>query len=420
MVNLKILKVSPVFFLRNAFKCFIFIESMESVKKDLLNVKVKNLHQFGELQENVEEVHMKLFSDRETRFKRKYQLLCFNRAIIAIELENWTSKKIVKKYSQHFRMQGFKQKIKAPEKDERGRWIVELKSWGDGPDVDKEKSFYVKFSNKNEKKAIQFRDKMEAIRSNAHRRIEPSEEHKGHTFKKYVFEITKNLPTDHKKCGHCGDFLLGKLLRGIVCETCRSTYHEECFKSSNSGAAEEDAGHENIPDVHMINVTHERQFLSEDMSRQEVEDELKDKSPGSFLVRYSNRKNLYVVSKKTQTKVSHESIKQKTVKGVTYYWLQPGQGKTKILDVIKNHQLDRELYFPIGNSRPLSISNGANDNEDDDYEEDYVDSSSLRQSLSRDSEEDIHEVIPWEDYFHGDMDRQAATSQLKANSKLVV
>ena len=85
-----------------------------------------------------------------------------------------------------------------------------------------------------------------------------------------------------------------------------------------------------------------------------------------------------------------------------------------------NHQLDRELYFPIGNSGPMSISNGANDNEDDDYEEDYVDSSSLRQSLSRDSEEDIHEVIPWEDYFHGDMDRQAATSQLKANSKLVV
>ena len=67
---------------------------MESVKKDLLNVKVKNLHQFGELQENVEEVYLKLFSDRETRFKRKYQLLCFNRAIIAIELENWTSKKI--------------------------------------------------------------------------------------------------------------------------------------------------------------------------------------------------------------------------------------------------------------------------------------------------------------------------------------
>ena len=297
---------------------------------------------------------------------------------------------------------------------------MELKSWGDGPDVDKEKSFYVKFSNKNEKKAIQFRDKIEAIRSNAHRRIEPSEEHRGHTFKKYVFEINKNLPTDHKKCGHCGDFLLGKLLRGIVCETCRSTYHEECFKSSNSDAVEEDdSGHDNIPDVYMINVTHERQFLSEDMSRQEVEDELRDKSPGSFLVRYSNRKNLYVVSKKTQTKISHESIKQKTVKGVTYYWLQPGQGKTKILDVIKNHQLDRELYFPIGNSRPLSISNGTIDNEDDDYEEDYIDSSSLRQSFSHDSEEDIHEVIPWEDYFHGDMDREAATSQLKENSKFV-
>ena len=61
----------------------------------------------------------------------------------------------------------------------------------------------------------------------------------------------------------------------------------------------------------------------------------------------------------------------------------------------------------------MSISNGANDNEDDDYEEDYVESSLLRQS-SRDSEEDIPDIIPWEDYFHGDMDRQAAKSQLKA------
>ena len=395
---------------------------MESVRKDLLNVKVRNLHQFGDLQGIEEEVYMKLFSDKDPKFKRKYQLLCFNRAIIAIELEEQevfqgftrTSKKIVKKYFQHFRMTGFKQKIKAPEKDERGRWIVTLKSWGDGPDVDKEKSFYVKFSNSNEKKANQFREKMEDIRSKAHRKIEPSEEHRGHNFHKYSFEITRNLPTDHKKCGHCGDFLLGKLLRGIVCETCRSAYHEECFKSSNTDAAEEDADLEDIQDVQMVHVTHERQFLSQEMTRQEAKEELRDKDPGSFLVRYSKSESLYVVSKKTQTRINHETIKQKDIKGVTYFWLQPGQGKTTILDVIKNHQLDRELFFPISNIiRPLSMSNEANDNEDDDYEEDYVESSSLRQS-SRDSEEDIPDIIPWEDYFHGDMDRQAAKSQLKA------
>ena len=402
----------------------IYIDSMKSVQKDLLNVKVRNLHQFGDLQEE-EEVYMKLFSDKETKYKRKYQLLCFSRAIIAIELEEQevlqgftrTSKKVIKKYSYHFRMQGFKQKINAPEKDQKGRWIVALKSWEDGPDVDKEKSFYVKFSNSNEKKANLFRDKMEAIRSKAHRRIVPSEEHRGHNWKKYSFEITKNLSTEHKKCGHCGDFLLGKLLRGIVCETCRSAYHEECFKSSNSDAAEEDTDPENVPDFEMVNLTHERQFLSPEMTRQEAKDELREKNPGSFLVRYSKKESLYVVSKKTrETRVSHETIKQKKVKGVTYFWLQPGQGKTTVLDVIKNHQLDRELYFPIRSSRPVSISDESNDN-DDDYEEDYVESSSLRHSLYRESEEDIPEIIPWEDYFHGDMDRQAAKSQLKANSK---
>ena len=393
-------------------------DSMASVKKDLMNVRVQNLHQFGDLQENVEEVYIKLFSEEERQFKRKCQLLCFTRAIIAIEFEeHYTSKKIVKKYFKHFRMQGFKQKIKAPEKNERGKWIVVLKSWGDGPDVDKDNSFYVKFSKPNEKKANQFRDKIEEIRIKAHRKIEPSEEHRGHRFHRYVYEISKNFTNGngHKKCGHCGDFLLGRLLKGIECDTCRSIYHEECFKSSNSDAAEEDADTADIPDVEMVIVTHERQFLSQEMSRQEAKEELREKEPGSFLVRYSQKESLYVLSRKTQTKVDHETIKQREINGVTYYWLTTGQGKTTILDVIKKHQIDRELYFPISNRRPsLSMVNDP-DIEDDEDGEDYTEPSSSRQSISRDCEEDIPENVPWGDYFHGDMDRQAAKSLLKEN-----
>ena len=401
---------------------------MESVRKDLSNVRVKNLHQFGDLKFE-EEIHMKLLSDKEKKFKKKYQLLCFNRAIVAIELEEQevfhglnlagmskTSKKIVKKYSYHFRMQGFKQKIKPPEKDEKGKWIVKLKSWGDGPDVDLEKSFCVKYSNSDEKSANQFRDKIEELRCRAHRKIEPSEEHRGHKFHKYSYEVSRNTPSDHKKCGHCGDFLLGKLLRGIECESCRNVYHEECFKSGNSSAEMEDLDLSTVPDVDIVYVTQERQFLFQEMNRQESKDLLRDKNPGSFLVRYSDKEGKYVLSKRTSTGFSHETIKQKKVRGVTYFWIQPGQGKRTILDVIKIHQLDRELYFPISNRQMIMASN-SNDEEDNDYEDYNVDSTSMRLSnLSRGSEEDVHENISWEDFYHGDMDRNAAKLKLKEST----
>ena len=65
----------------------------------------------------------------------------------------------------------------------------------------------------------------------------------------------------------------------------------------------------------------------------------------------------------------------------------------------------------------MITASNSNDEEDNDYEDYNVDSTSMRLSnLSRGSEEDVHENISWEDFYHGDMDRNAAKLKLKEST----
>ena len=68
-------------------------------------------------------------------------------------------------------------------------------------------------------------------------KIVGGEEHRGCDYKRYRHEIEGNRTEEHQKCANCGEFLLGKMLSGVKCNTCDKIYHEECFRTD---AAEED------------------------------------------------------------------------------------------------------------------------------------------------------------------------------------
>ena len=66
---------------------------MKNLSKDMRDVPVASLHEFGPLHHEVEEVELKLLSDNGPF--RRMQLLCFERYLLAIEIfvdENFKGK----------------------------------------------------------------------------------------------------------------------------------------------------------------------------------------------------------------------------------------------------------------------------------------------------------------------------------------
>ena len=273
-------------------------------------------------------------------------------------------------------------------------------------------------------------------------KIVGGEEHRGCDYKRYRHEIEGNRTEEHQKCANCGEFLLGKMLSGVRCHTCDKIYHEECFRTD---AAEEDwterdsasPGHE---DARIVPILSEQDFYVGSMDRQRARTMLQAKRPGSFLVRFSEGEGAYVVSKKRAQngEINHEKIRQTTVGKVVYYWLEAGQGKTSMADVVAGHRLDRELFIPVysvradGNTAEnedgdeivldyieLEDSVGADpDNVELEEEETYVDSTVYRSRLPSRVESVPEEAevagsgVSWGDYNHGELDREAAERRI--------
>ena len=129
-------------------------ETMANLKSDMKDVPVANLHSFGVLNFEVDEVEMKLVSEDAYR---SFQLLCFDQYIVASEVNTeehfegltWTgnskvSYKKIKRFFKFFKMKDFHEIRSAETKSQT---TLHLKSF-DGINMDNQKSITLKFSKK--------------------------------------------------------------------------------------------------------------------------------------------------------------------------------------------------------------------------------------------------------------------------------
>ena len=126
-------------------------ETMANLKSDMKDVPVANLHSFGVLNFEVDEVEMKLVSEDAYR---SFQLLCFDHYIVASEVNTeehfegltWTgnskvSYKKIKRFFKFFKMKDFHEIRSAETKSQT---TLHLKSF-DGINMDNQKSITLRF-----------------------------------------------------------------------------------------------------------------------------------------------------------------------------------------------------------------------------------------------------------------------------------
>ena len=147
--------------------------------------------------------------------------------------------------------------------------------------------------------------------------------------------------------------------------TCNQVYHEECFKTDISIPERED---EAVEDSRIIPIKHQGDFHLGVVSQEVAEDILSEKSPGTFLLRFSLKKRMHVISRKLVDDVElveHVTVEQVKVGDVMFYSLKPGQGRRSLLLLVENHRLDCELFIPInsGESENRNEENEAEENE---------------------------------------------------------
>ena len=154
---------------------------MANLKQDLHNVNVANLHQYGVLQFE-EEAFMTLLSDENKQFK-KFQFLCFNQFLVAIELEKGETflgigltgiskveRHVNKKFFKHFRLKEVHQ-ITLPELDKGNKnYEFEIRTFVKA-NLSKEKSLIIRFPKKDKKRAENVRNKFEDLRQKAHSKV---------------------------------------------------------------------------------------------------------------------------------------------------------------------------------------------------------------------------------------------------------
>ena len=246
---------------------------------------------------------------------------------------------------------------------EGGKPILTLKVWKN-IEQDKENSLKFRFLKKEEEKAKEYLQILKDLHKSANEELKPSRGHEGHELKRFKHEIKDNNVDEHKRCGTCGNYLLGKLLRGIKCIDHDAVYHEECFKS---GISENVPSHEENSDSHddtIVPVDSVEPYDAGSANQQEARKLLQNAEHGTFLLRYSERKQQYVVSVKEDGDVTHFMIDQAELEGDTYYWLVIGDAKNSIFDLIEHHRQSHKLLVPYklaSNTRPTSSAVPIND-----------------------------------------------------------
>ena len=206
--------------------------------------------------------------------------------------------------------------------------------------------------------------------------------------------------------------------------TCNQVYHEECFKTDISIPEREDV----VEDSRIIPIQHQEDFDLGVVSREVAEEILSEKIPGTFLLRFSLKKRMHVISRKLLDDIEHVTVEQVKVGDVMFFSLKPGQGRRSLLLVVENHRLDCELFIPINSalsgectvqrSRESSVSVEDQvklepepeyvEYDDDEYEEE--------RAKSTDNNHDLRVAVTTEDRFdeynHGDISRYEAEDLL--------
>ena len=395
------------------------LEAMEHLKNEMKDVPVKNLHSFGVLKFNVDEVEMKLVVEDRYRI---FQLMCFDQYIVASELytqehfEGLTllgnSKSTytqIKRFFKYFKMEEIHEIRKADTKTHKTIHLISYKEYH----VDNQNSFILKFPAKKDKQAKILYDRLEEMRMKMEQHVEKGTSHDGHECKLYRKEVQENqAEEEHQKCADCDYYLFGKLQMGVKCYTCNGIYHEECFKSDKEEVNEENL--DDPEDILILNIDSQSDFDMGTCSKDAAEDLLNDKVKGTFLLRYSKKKDSYVISRKLHlnepgtrretTSYAHHVIDEEVSHGIKYYWLEYGQGYKTILELVEHHRKTHCLYTPI-NSAPseYETENTIIVQRPSFHDEQY-------QPLTR---IEAQKQTPFTDYLHGDMVREEAGNFLE-------
>lgn len=138
-----------------------------------------------------------------------------------------------------------------------------LNNYLEGARLDKDYSFEIEFSTEEGRQTFENNlHERQRITSNLNNAKSGSNHH-GHIFRKFQNSITYRNQVDievfhqihgqqnnfqdddHLKCSQCEQYLGGKILTAIFCETCNKYYHLNCFELDDDDAEEEEEEHLN-------------------------------------------------------------------------------------------------------------------------------------------------------------------------------
>ena len=402
-----------------------YIQAMKEFRKEIKNLAIDDLHRFGVLQCEKQEV---LLSHGQSKLAfQHFHLLIFSEHIIALQKttkEEFTGKTDfwgkpirikteMKCFSKCFQLILVDSVIKRQVDDQT--FHVSVNTFTEAS-VDLEKTFVLSF--KSAETAAETEALLKKTVANCQREVKLRKIHAGHDYRKFRGEGSLS-ESCRARCAdpHCRQLLLGLLFTGVECLTCKEIYHTECIseEADNLPARQEYFEDPNNPNiVKPDDLTIEDMSLG-DASRQEAARALKGRRPGTFLLRYSTTNYNHMLAVKTfekedNKKVHHVEINKIEIHGGEFFYLERGFCAGSVLELICMHRTTHKLYTPIHVQELGVISQ-----ESVEMEEMFLRNSARVQSdqLLPGNQEPGEAEEAHVSFFHGDISSVEASLKLK-------
>ena len=283
-----------------------YIKAMEILATEIVGLERSDLHKYGTLQSELKDVLMA--TGQDTGNFNRCHLYIFSEHIVALEMkikEEFTGKvqfitglpirkKVqYQKFSKSFQIKDFDAiSIKQVNRD----IILHAKSFTDMK-LDPNKGFFLKFADADE--ASRTENAIGSLMEESKKKIYPGTEHKGHQCQKYR---ASGKMGDWVRCGSpdCNELLLGLIFTAVQCNTCNKAYHTECFCVHKR---EEDVEVDFFVDPVNLLIEKPDTLKLEDIdigeaAKRHVLEKMKNRKPGTFLLRYSKKRKAHVISVK--------------------------------------------------------------------------------------------------------------------------
>jgi len=416
------------------------IELMEEIMKEIDPGRgVRKLHEFGTFRKHVENIELQMFTAKKNTWTT-VELMLFNHYLVVIKTDVLDAEELLnmdddigaqcmelfrdrplpckKQYFTYFNMRRINF---LPTGEDKKYKFLELRTFskeGIGKVVDEE-SARIRIKKTDQPRFDFLQDQIDQMIKTATAKIPQVGKHsncRGYKTKKEI----KNIK-DHRKCGECNGFLLGKIPLGIECSPCGKVFHMECYLSYNKITESDEFPVISKEPNNVVELKKLSEIDNAFQTKEDAEEELSKKDHGTFLLRFNEEKNQSVVSvidkesDPKKSKVKHHIIKSQAVKDREYYWINQGEAATSLTELIKTHQKSLNLLIPI-RSKTLNLDpNGAegysSDEEEDVYEnrDDYVRDTSIYigAALRQSTQSSVTES------FHGDISREDAEFKLE-------